>query len=83
LTIETVGDPFLVFNPKNDVNTGKFVALTIGTNEVRIAKSFYVAKVLEFGQRSWGTRTKVVWYYLIMMAGVEDASSFSAQGYKN
>jgi len=42
-------DPFPLFNPKNDVVEGQYIALTIELREIREGILFYIEKMLEFG----------------------------------
>jgi hypothetical protein len=61
-------DRFLPFNPENDIRVGQFVALTVEQEERRAGIPFYMEKVLEFGQRKWAEKMKVVWYWPSMRA---------------
>jgi hypothetical protein len=61
---------FPPFNPENDIRVGQFVALIVEHAQVHAIVSFYVEKVVEFGQRKWVEKMKVVWYWPSMRAGM-------------
>jgi hypothetical protein len=64
-------DRFPPFNPENDIRVGQFLALTVEQEELGVGIPFYVEKVLEFGQRKWVEKMKVVWYWPSMRAEVQ------------
>jgi hypothetical protein len=76
-------DRFPPFNPENDIRVGQFVALTVEQEELRAGIPFYLGKVLEFGQRKWAEKMKVVWYWLSMRAGVQTGSGCSRAWFAN
>jgi hypothetical protein len=76
-------DWFPPFNPENDIRVGQFVALTVEQEELHVGVPFYVEKVLEFGQRKWAEKMKVVWYWPSMRAGVQTRSRCSRTWYAN
>jgi hypothetical protein len=55
-------DRFPAFNPETDIRVGHFVALSVEQEELRTGVPFYVGKVLEFGNRRWVEKMKVIWY---------------------
>jgi hypothetical protein len=58
-------------------------ALTVEQEELRAGIPFYLGKVLEFGQRKWAEKMKVVWYWLSMRAGVQTGSGCSRAWFAN
>jgi hypothetical protein len=55
-----VQDRFPPFNPESDIHVGQFVAFTMEHKELHAGIPFYVGKVVEFGQRTWAKKIKVV-----------------------
>jgi hypothetical protein len=78
-----VHDQFPPFNPESDIHVGKFVAFTMEHEELRAGVPFYIGKVVEFGQRTWAEKIKVMWYWPAMRAGVQTWSGCSTLRYKN
>ena len=59
------------------------MALIVEQAEVRANVPFYVEKVVEFGQRKWTKKMKVVWYWPSMRAKVQTKSGCSRIRYTN
>jgi hypothetical protein len=59
------------------------MALIVEQVEVRAGVPFYVGKVVEFGQRKWAKKMKVVWYWPSMRVGVQMESGCSRTWYTN
>jgi hypothetical protein len=59
------------------------VAFIVEHEELRVGVPFYVGKVVEFGQRTWAEKIKVVWYWPAMRAGVQTGSGCSTARYRN
>ena len=55
-------DRFPLFNPESDIRVGQFVAFSVKQSELCAGVPFYMRKVLEFGQRKWVEKIKVIWY---------------------
>jgi hypothetical protein len=64
-------------------HVGQFVALTVEQAEVYAGVPFYMGKVVDFGQRKWAEKMKVVWYWPSMRAGVQTESRCSRTRYTN
>lgn len=80
---EVEEDPFPMFEPQEDLQVGQFVALSVEATELRAGVPFYVGKILEFGQRSWASKVKVLWYWPILRARGGRGKSSSADRYAN
>jgi hypothetical protein len=78
-----VHDRFPPFNPESVTRVGQFVAFTMEHKELRAGVPFYVGKVVEFGQRTWIEKIKVVWYWPAMRVGVQTGSGYSTTRYRN
>jgi len=76
-------DAFPPFNLGNDISVGQFVALAVEPSEVRGGVSFYLGKVLEFGQRRWALKMKVVWYWPTMRHGAQEDAGSNRVRYRN
>jgi hypothetical protein len=59
------------------------MAFTVEHEELRAGVPFYVGKVVEFGQRTWAEKIKVVWYWPAMRAGMQTGSGCSTVRYRN
>ena len=81
--METTNDPFPTFNPERDLQIGHFVLLTVEKKEVPAEVPFFVGKVMEFGQRKWAMKVKVIWYWPFMKAGVHNETRSQTQQYTN
>jgi hypothetical protein len=78
-----IQDRFPPFNPESDIRVGQFMAFTVEHEELRAGVPFYMGKVVEFGQRTWAEKIKVVWYWPAMRAGVQTGSGCSTTRYRN
>jgi hypothetical protein len=62
---------------------GHFVALTVEQEELRAGIPFYVGKVLEFGNRRWVEKMKVIWYWPCLGIGMQIGSTSNIAQYGN
>jgi hypothetical protein len=76
-------EQFPAFNPGTDIRVGHFVALTIEQEELRAGVPFYVGKVLEFGNRRWAQKMKVIWYWPCLGVGMQTGSASNIARYGN
>jgi len=59
------------------------VALTVELSEIRGRISFYVDKMLEFGQGRWALKMKVLWYWPTMRLRVQEDAGSNKVKYTN
>jgi hypothetical protein len=76
-------DQFPTFNPETDIRVGHFVELAVEQEELHAGVPFYVGKVLEFGNRRWAEKMKVIWYWPCFGIGMQTGSASNIVRYGN
>ena len=76
-------DCFPPYNPKADIMVGQFVALIVELSEIQGGVPFYIGKVIEFGQKRWSAKMKVLWYWLARKRGAEEKGGSNRERYVN
>ena len=77
------GDCFLPYNLETNVMVGQFVALTMEFSEIQGEISFYIGKVIEFGQGRWSAKMKVLWYWPTVRRGAQEEGGSNRGRYAN